>query len=484
MFLFGRVRHVAKQLLGTRNTWFGKSKLVETAAASGYMKGLLAKLKSRVLKESETAHEDASSPLLPTATTPQTGNGSAPLGDDLEVAQSEFRAMTCALTDDLMDTTPKLMNPAAAPFREPPAMAWASSGATGRAATDLHEKQAQRAKMKTQRDPRAGGWTSAYQFPGQQSSRMKNIMDKRSILAVPDFVCSHKDGCIDGTCCSQLDAIDVALFRSDLITTNYHGFPGKITAYLASVLRSALDVGTQQFSRIKVDILAASTTVYLCAWSFCFLVGASYATLTRAALEAYGISSKPALSIPSSTKRERERLSISLLRQYIQEVVMQVGQQQPVPGSQRSSEVVVTKMPWSQKKQAAIKYFEGNIDFCMPVMKIFKALWRQQETLREKSAGTHSKCDRCSSISDEKTKYLGNTSAAARERVKTLGDLQAAHDKKMEVQRKELDFAGLTAIRFPESMWCILADAATQRNFGVQPAENDREQYVRRSVPC
>ena len=45
--------------------------------------------------------------------------------------------------------------------------------------------------------------------------------------------------------------------------------------------------------------------------------------------------------------------------------------------------------------------------------------------------------------------------------------LEQQHESFSETERKQLDMAGLTAIRFPDLIWTIIVDAATQRNFGA-----------------
>ena len=141
------------------------------------------------------------------------------------------------------------------------------------------------------------------------------------------------------------------------------------------------------------------------------------------------------------------------------------------PGAQRTSEAVVNKEPMKRRYDAMVAWFgkqeeNGTSVPVLPARNKFKMLWRMEKTLHEKTVSTHGKCDMCAQFTDERTKRLGNKSTEVLDYLKELDNLEALHILFCEKQRRQLDLAGLTAIKYPTSMWCIIADAATQRNFG------------------
>lgn len=315
-----------------------------------------------------------------------------------------------------------------------------------------------------------GGWEPSYQFPGQfsQMGVRPNIMEKNSIKAVSDFCCYSHSGCKGGTCLSKLDDLDVQSFRRKLVSSGYEGYGECTTDYLANQLLRCYDAGTIELSgtiRVNIDTLC----VDLCPVSFAFLGGFTYCTYNRAKYQVRnGKTKQPQIRFSS---RERESLGVSMARAYIQSVIVEGAQHNPAPGAQRTSEAVVNKEPMKRRYDAMVAWFgkqeeNGTSLPVLPARNKFKMLWRMEKTLHEKTVSTHGKCDMCAQFTDERTKRLGNKSTEVLDYLKELDNLEALHILFCEKQRRQLDLAGLTAIKYPTSMWCIIADAATQRNFG------------------
>ena len=118
------------------------------------------------------------------------------------------------------------------------------------------------------------------------------------------------------------------------------------------------------------------------------------------------------------------------------------------------------------------EYFKSSpncVGLSVPGRTKLKQLWKEQRELVERSASAHAKCDRCSDLSELAKKCIGKMGTTAGKVLLSEQHkyLEQQHETFSETERKQLDMAGLTAIRFPDLIWTIIVDAATQRNFGA-----------------
>lgn len=104
----------------------------------------------------------------------------------------------------------------------------------------------------------------------------------------------------------------------------------------------------------------------------------------------------------------------------------------------------------------------------------FKKVWNEEEQLKERKASSHSKCSVCFHIDIEFDKLRGNNTAEAEQKRKLLSTARSEHERNHLGERSEMDYACLRSVVEPQSIWVIMADAATQRNFELPRLQNAR----------
>ena len=99
-------------------------------------------------------------------------------------------------------------------------------------------------------------------------------------------------------------------------------------------------------------------------------------------------------------------------------------------------------------------------------LKDFKRLWKESKRIKDKQMSTHSKCTICSNICSKKLRlqHCWASFQAAAER-KAVEVLERRHADFHLGERSEMDKACLRSIVMPESIWTIMVDSATERNF-------------------
>lgn len=104
----------------------------------------------------------------------------------------------------------------------------------------------------------------------------------------------------------------------------------------------------------------------------------------------------------------------------------------------------------------------------------FKKLWKEEKHLKERKASSHSKCSVCYNIDVAFNKLQGNNTAEAVQKRKLLATARAEHERNHLGERSEMDYACLRSVVEPHSIWVIMADAATQKNFELPRLHNAR----------
>ena len=269
---------------------------------------------------------------------------------------------------------------------------------------------------------------------------------------------------------NNVDILDIMAYRVSLQEGGYEGMMLQTTEWCALKIRAAYDPGTLDFGNVAV-LITSDVRVEMCVQAFAVISGISYAAFARAITRAKGIKADEVPKAVGASKREREKLGITMARQWIQEEVMsKQAQHNPAPGAQRSREAVVLKRSFKNHLDNMRTYFKTSphcAGVLLPARRKLKQLWNEEADLVEKTASAHAKCDRCSELADFGKKLYNRNTAESRRLREQHKYLEEQHDLFSETERKELDVAGLMAISKPLLMWCIIVDAATQRNFGT-----------------
>ena len=327
------------------------------------------------------------------------------------------------------------------------------------------------AKKELQRDKNTGYWETDLFFPGQKDKRIKDPLDHRSVRAVAQYVC-YSSRCKNGDCCSKLGELDVMQLRQSVNNGSVMASasdPQKLSAIVQEARDDSVAGG---FRPVKIGFREGSP-VDVCLPAWALLAGYTGATLKKA-LSASAEPTRPAAtcSAPSVSAREREQSALSTCRAYIHNIVCAAHEMQPVAslGSTTGKETVVNKQSWAVKFNKMKDWFRApprNAEPPNVTMPQFKRLWNEETQLKERKASSHSKCDICANIDAEMNRLTGNNTAVAVRKRDLLRHAQALHEKNHLGERSEMDYACLRAVVDPHSIWTIMADAATQRNFAL-----------------
>ena len=104
----------------------------------------------------------------------------------------------------------------------------------------------------------------------------------------------------------------------------------------------------------------------------------------------------------------------------------------------------------------------------------FRKLWNEEACLKERKASSHSKCSVCFHLDIEFDKLRGNNTEEAVRKRKLLATARAEHERNHLGERSEMDYACLRSVVEPHSIWLIMADAATAKNFELPRLQNAR----------
>ena len=314
-----------------------------------------------------------------------------------------------------------------------------------------------------QRDKNTGYWKTDLFFPGQEGRSIKDPLDYDSVRAVLNYNCLSPR-CSKGNCCAQLLELDVFEVRQ-----RFNNGSLLASASDAAKLKKVVDDARDErakggYGTVKLN-LRNGVPVDVCLPAFALIAGYTGRAL-KTALASDSIS--VCAAEPVLTSREREVEAVSMVRSYIHNVLVAAHEQQPVAslGSATGKETVLNKQVWDQKiKNMAIWFKERNKEPPNVSPKQFKKLWKEETQLKERKASSHSKCNVCANIDRLFAKLQGWCTGESVKQRKGLFAARALHEKNHLGERSEMDYACLRAITSPMTIWVIMADAATQRNF-------------------
>jgi len=336
-----------------------------------------------------------------------------------------------------------------------------------------------RSLMKEQRDLNTGLWKTSFAFPGQNdSSGTKDPMQHAAMEAARHFVCLGP-GCQNGQCGLQLGALDVNRLRETLAPKTKCG--GSDTDILRNIIAQHRDVlapGAHRRVLVPVGGSGSECKVDVCMPAFAVLggyTGGTYKKIRQQAADRAvpGRELVPAGSGALASKRERETEVISMTRAYIDGVLASQHEMQPVAslGSTTGQQTAINKQSWPKRYEDMDRYFVScgtpPERIPHPDMRDFKRLWRESKRIKDKQMSTHSKCTVCSNICSRKLRlaHLNWNSERAKAERKATEVLRARHADFHLGERTEMDMACLRSIVGPESIWVIMVDSATERNF-------------------
>ena len=334
-----------------------------------------------------------------------------------------------------------------------------SVGSNKRAPEPEHELR------KAQRSSSTGYWKTSLFFPGQEEKSIKNPLEHSSVRAVRGYDCTSPR-CTKGDCCSKLTELDVLEVRQ----TYNNGSPLSSCSdaeKLKQVVNACRDERAQGDYRPVMLKLKNGAPIDVCLPAFALIAGYTGTALKHA------LASTSAVVLfeePVQHKREREAQDVTLVRTYIHNVLCESHEQQPVAslGSSTGRETVLNKQTWKQKKRNMELWFKAPPRNTNPPnisTAAFKRLWNEEDQLKERKASSHSKCNVCANLDNLLSALQGRCDAEAVQKRKALIAARELHEKNHLGERSEMDYACLRAIVSPNSIWVIMADAATQRNF-------------------
>ena len=326
------------------------------------------------------------------------------------------------------------------------------------------------ATKELQRDINTGYWHSDLFFPGQQGKRIKDPLDHASVRAARSYVC-YSSRCKKGDCCSQLEELDVMELRQRYNNGSATSSCSDVDQ-LSAVVRAARDNSVAGGYRTVTVSFKNGSPVDVCLPAFGLLAGYTGAALKHAMSGTAARASTAAVVPLATSKREREATALSMCRSYIHNVLCAAHEQQPVAslGSSTGRETVVNKQTWQTKVDNMNTWFRApprNTEPPNVSLSQFKQLWNEETQLKERKASSHSKCDVCANIDSAFNRLTGNNTADAIAKRQLLRESRVLHEKNHLGERSEMDYACLRAVVDPYSVWVIMADAATQRNFAL-----------------
>ena len=327
-----------------------------------------------------------------------------------------------------------------------------------------------------------GLWSGAWAFPGQDYHGGYDTLDDASCVRCPEFICHETRGCTVGDCCSSLSSVQVYKLREkhgELLAGIASESSGCRIAHAVKVLEQFIlpyfDRQTGKWSRIPLEI-GTATYLDVCVCSYALILGYSGSSAAKAITAVQQEEVKPCESVvrqvsgPVKDNLQRNVLDVMLINQYIQSLQFK-GECQPVPGGHRRKQTVTNKKTMKLKWRECQEHFRfknlGETGYTPPGNKrLFKKLWKAQDLIKEKKMLANSKCNICAKGDDLILKWSAPPSTPAKREFLALCIKKLAeHERHHLNDRSVLDEAAHMASVNKELIWCLLVDAATQRNF-------------------
>ena len=342
---------------------------------------------------------------------------------------------------------------------------WVPAGAP-----DREIKQSQRGT--------SGFWKAEYAFPKQPvvpGLTGFNCMENSSIEAVAKFNCSKLRGCQRGNCAGAISILHVQSQRRQRLEAEQSNTVATISSQKA-LEHDLLPYFDSILSRWKELPVHISPTSYrmVCVGAYCLVRGYPGSTALAAIKSVEGNEVIPGFAnifrnptgplAGSIVKRANEEL---LVRQYIHNLQFQ-HQCQPVPGGHNDKLTHISKQTMTAKWKTCEQHFlQANPRTPPPGDKrMFQRMWNEQTVIREKTRLANAKCGICSAIDAKFALCRIPPLTADKKRDFLLTEAgQKLHEANHLADRAVMDDAGYMATVNPNIIWCLLIDAATQRNF-------------------
>ena len=335
-----------------------------------------------------------------------------------------------------------------------------------------------------QTNPHTKLWSNEVFFPGQERLRVKDPMKESSVLVAMTYCCYNTFGCKVGDCAAQLSALTVDRIRKEYsngsLTT-----PCSDTTKLDDMVQKSRDSSARGgFRPVLLKSPGGDVCYQVCIGAAALICGYTGRTFRQATQKAPRSDWQPAGA--SAGEQEREKEYISRVRSYIHDVVCNQHEQQPVTslGNQSGKETVLNKESWVVKLQKCNEWFAdpargSAMHPLVCSVKMFKKLWNEEAGLKEKKASEASKCDTCANLAAAMNEVAGVNTAEGKQRRSDVRAGMDLHERNHLGERTEMDRACLRSLAHPRSIWTIMADAATQRNFELPRIFNKTSKQFR-----
>ena len=316
-----------------------------------------------------------------------------------------------------------------------------------------------------------GLYNTQYFFPSAKSS-CANLTDemrlnRNSLTRASTYKCKGTLGCRNGVCLSSFHDSDVMKRRQSMMARRVamNGKEIPMVDLLVSEIGSSYDRTAERWNTICVS-LDEVCSVNICVAAYGLLHGYSSTSLgiaTRKVKLGECFSSDALIPRTQKDWNDQKSLDFSMLRAYVADL-LDKHEANPAPGAHQPGRMThINKSTWKEKWKNCETHFG---DARTPgSMSMLKRVWKLEKRLKEKKACSHSKCDNCSKIDKGLVEINGVNTTTAKFTRACLFRAKQEHEEQHLSQRMDLDQAGLKAMVDPRHMWCIIADAATQRNF-------------------
>ena len=330
-----------------------------------------------------------------------------------------------------------------------------------------------------QREPNTGYWKTELFFPNGPSEH-PDPLDHDAVRAARTYCCHGHFKCADGDCCRKLQDLEIMDLRCRFNNGSKEASHSD-SERLRDVLRASRDGNAPGgFQKVAVSCCNGGKQD-VCVAAFALCAGYTGSAFKKA-LKCIKESPMPlAVRGPKQHAREDEALAVSITRQYISKVLCEAHEMQPVAslGSATGKQTSLVRSTWDEKFLAFKRYFEHQDAPCPAVTKSkFKELWQAEKTLVERKASTHSKCIVCANIAAAEAKLFGYSTFVTNQKRRLIEMAKREHEANHLGEREEMDWACLRAIVSPRSIWVIMVDAATQRNFELPRIKHRRSKEL------
>ena len=329
-------------------------------------------------------------------------------------------------------------------------------------------------------------WRGSFIFPNQENLQGgdRNVFCRDSLIRTKQFVCLGLCGCPFGDCLHSLETVDISAGRQRLANTIFEIKASRLGAgkttecltreHLVSELRRKYDRTTQKFNFMTVS-LSAIQSVTMCVASYLLMLGISptmaYNIVTEVKSDAaYELETFKAPSVARGPKGEREEFlkysnDFIMVREYV-ESLKSAYEQNPAPGASRKEETNVGKASWRARMAQMTEYFKKAGTGYVPGNEaMLKRAWKFVDGLIELRQMSHAKCTTCA-LADAKLWHLrGVSTSEAKEERRLIELLLKEHTNIHLGARRIMDNHAFLSFTMPRSVWCMLVDAATCRNF-------------------